>query len=61
MISVGKQELIVTGSQTSIKAGLHKHAYGLHTQLKVLRRDVGRISHDEGEGLHTLDEGLGVM
>lgn len=46
---------------TSVQAGLHKHADGSHTQLKVVRGDVSGVPHDEGQRLHALDEGLGVM
>ena len=46
---------------TSVEAGLHKHADGLDTELEVLGRDVSSVAHDEGERLHTLDEGLGVV
>lgn len=46
---------------TSVQAGLHKHTDGSHTQLKVVRGDVSGVPHDEGQRLHTLDEGLGVM
>lgn len=46
---------------TTIQAGLHKHPDGFHTQLKVVGGDVRGVAHDEGQRLHTLDEGLGVV
>lgn len=46
---------------TAVQAGLHKHTDGSHTQLKVVRGDVSGVPHDEGQRLHALDEGLGVM
>lgn len=50
-----------SGSLTTVQAGLHEDADGLDAQLEVLGRDVGGVAHDEGQRLHALDEGLGVV
>ena len=53
--------LLLLVNLTSVEAGLHEHADGLDAQLKVVGGDVGSVAHDEGQRLHALDEGLGVV